>query len=99
MNHSNKIIEDYNEVMKGYNPKNNQTRNILSKYEKTKILGMRMEQLARNATPYVPIKDNKFDIGEIAMRELMERKLPFMISRTLANGKNEIYRLEDMIIN
>lgn len=95
---NNKIIQDYNEIVLAYDPKMNVTNKILSKYEKTKIIGLRMEQLARNAEPYVDIIDNKFNPQEIATRELLERKLPFMISRTLPNGKTEVYRLEDMII-
>lgn len=92
-----KAITDYNDVLREYDPKKNITNKILTKYEKTKIIGLRMEQLARNATPYVSI-DGKFDPSEIATRELMERKLPFMVSRTLPNGSTEVYRLEDMII-
>ena len=93
-----KVIQDYNELMKDYDPRKNQTKAILSKYEKTKIIGMRMEQLVRNATPYVTIKDGAFDPTEVATRELMERKLPFMIQRTLPNGKTEVYKLEDVMI-
>lgn len=95
-----KIVEDYRDIIKSYNPKNNITNNILSKYEKTKILGLRMEQLARQADPYVDVDMNKpFDPAEISLRELRERKIPFMICRTLPNGKKEYYRLDDMIIN
>lgn len=93
-----KLIDDYNELMHSYDPSKNITKNILSKYEKTKILGLRMEQLAREASPYVSIKNKIFDPYEVALRELNERKLPFMISRTLPNGKVELYRLKDMII-
>ena len=93
-----KVIEDYQEMIGNYDPRKNISKNILSKYEKTKIIGMRMEMLARNATPYVEIIDNKFDPYEIAMREFNEGKLPFMVRRPLHNGKKELYRLEDMII-
>jgi DNA-directed RNA polymerase subunit K/omega len=93
-----KGIPDYNELMKDYDPNKNSTKPILSKYEKTKIIGFRMEQLARGAEPYVEIIDNAFEPGEIAMRELKERKLPFMVRRTLPNGQHEIFRLCDMLI-
>lgn len=94
-----KIIEDYKDIIKAYNPKLNITNNILSKYEKTKIIGLRMEQLARQAEPYVDVDTTKpFDPFEISQRELRERKIPFMICRTLPNGIKEYYRLEDMII-
>jgi DNA-directed RNA polymerase subunit K/omega len=94
-----KVIEDYKDIIANYNPTKNKSKNILSKYEKTKIIGFRMEQLARNAEPYVEVSDkNSFDPYEIAVRELRTLKLPFMICRTLPNGEKEYYRLEDMII-
>jgi DNA-directed RNA polymerase subunit K/omega len=94
-----KIVEDYRDIITQYNPSNNITKNILSKYEKTKIIGMRMEQLARSASPYVKIDQNeKFDPFKIANQELKERKLPFMIARKLPSGICEYWRLEDMII-
>lgn len=93
-----KVVPDYNELMVNYDPKKNTTKPILSKYEKTKIIGFRMEQLARGAEPYVEIHDRQFEPSEIAMRELQERKLPFMVRRTLPNGQTEIFRLCDMLI-
>ncbi len=93
-----KIVEDYNDIMTNYDPRQNITKNILSKYEKTKILGMRMEQLARSAKPYVDIKNREYDPYKIAQEELMSRKIPFMICRTLPNGKKEYWRLDDMLI-
>jgi DNA-directed RNA polymerase I, II, and III subunit RPABC2 len=91
--------KDFNDIASSYNPEKNKTMNILSKYERTKIIGMRMEQLARSSRPYVNIDPSKtFDPYEVAMTELHERKLPFMICRTLPNGEKEYWRLEDMII-
>lgn len=94
-----KIIEDYKDIIARYNPKSNRSKNILSKYEKTKIIGLRMEQLARGADAYVEIDTKvKFEPFNIALEELTTRKLPFMICRTMPNGEKEYYRLEDMII-
>lgn len=93
-----KIIQDYNDIIASYNPRNNITKNILSKYEKTKIIGMRMEQLARNSAPYVTVEPGNFNPLKIAEQELMERKIPFMVSRKLPNGIVEYWRLCDMLI-
>jgi DNA-directed RNA polymerase subunit K/omega len=98
-----KIFEDFDDIINDYKEnlkkKKNITKPILSKYEKTKIIGMRMEQLARSATPYIDIKNMKtYDPFRIAMEELHSRKLPFMICRTLPNGKKEYWRLDDMMI-
>lgn len=92
-----KIIEDYNDIIKQYDPKNNVTRNVLTRYEKAKIIGMRLEQLARGAPVYVDVPD-KSDLRTIVLMELEQRKIPFMIARTLPNGKKEYWRIDDVIV-
>lgn len=87
-------LEDINST---YEPKKNITRNIMTKYEKAKIIGMRMEQLAREAMPMVDTHGCA-TIRDIAIRELDEKKLPFMVARTLANGKKEYWKLADLIV-
>lgn len=91
------VAQDYADVMRSYDPSKNRTRNILSKYEKVKILGIRAEQLQRGAEPLIAW-DRDFDPREIAIEELKQRKTPFMICRKLPDGTREYYRLEDMII-
>ena len=92
-------VEDFHDITAKYDPDSNKTMNILSKYEKTKIIGMRMEQLARSATPYVSVDPSRpFDPYEIATQELHARKIPFMICRTLPNGEKEYWKLDDMLI-
>lgn len=92
------IIEDYNDVIKNYDPNKNSTRNVLTKYEKVKIIGLRAEQLQCGAVPYVEFDKNNFSPIDIAMKELYSRTLPFMICRTLPNGDKEYWRLDDMMI-
>ena len=94
-----KVIEDFNEILQQYNPKKNVTRNVLTRYEKAKIIGMRLEQLARGAVPYVEVPRNKeINLRSIVVMELEQRKIPFMIGRSLPNGTKEYWRLDDMII-
>ena len=91
----------YDELIKSYDPANNISRNTLTRYERTLIIGMRLEQLARGAKSFVDISDLKGDkrnIREIAERELKQKAIPFMIVRTMPNGDKEYYRLSDMII-
>lgn len=92
-----KIVEDYADIIQSYNPSANVTRNVLTRYERTKIIGMRLEQLARGAPPYVEPPE-RADLRSIVEKEMQERKIPFMIARTLPNGKKEYWRLDDMII-
>lgn len=91
--------KDFNDIMDSYDPSKNLTKNILSKYERVKILGLRSEQLQRGADPYIQLDTSKqFNPREVANEELRQRKLPFMIKRTLPNGADEYWRLDDMII-
>ena len=91
------VIEDYNDIMKTYDPSKNRTKNIMSKYEKVKILGVRTEQLQRGSLPLITW-DKKWNPREIAIEELIQRKTPFMICRKMPNGVKEYFKLEDMII-
>lgn len=99
-------IVDFKDILADYNPNHNTTTNRLTRYEKAKILGMRMEQLARGAPPLVdPLPKPPPDMGGptalvrlIAEQELQERKLPYMVQRRLPNGSREFWRLCDMFI-
>lgn len=91
-------MEDYNDIMARYDPNKNKTKNILSKYERVKIIGVRAEQLQRGAIANVKVDDENFNPVEVAKRELEERLIPFMVVRKLPNGTKEYWRLDDMII-
>jgi DNA-directed RNA polymerase I, II, and III subunit RPABC2 len=79
------------------NDSNHKTVPILTKYEKTRILGLRVSQLNEGAPRY--IKSNTIiDNNIIAEKELRHKKLPFIISRPLPNGKKEYWKLQDLEI-
>ena len=71
---------------------------ILTKYEKTKILGIRLKQLNNNATPYLSFDKPILDNYLIAIKELEEKVLPFIIKRPLPNNMFEYWRLQDLDI-
>lgn len=74
---------------------------ILTKYEKTRILGQRAKQINSGAKPYVQVNP-KFEMDgyTIAIKELEQKRLPFIIRRPLPNGASEFWKLEDLqIIN
>jgi DNA-directed RNA polymerase subunit K/omega len=74
-------------------------RYILTKYELTKVIGMRAEQLARGAEPLVNVDAfEAFDPISIAERELAARKLPFIVQRLLPDGKVETLNLEHAVM-
>lgn len=71
---------------------------ILTKYEKTRIIGLRITQLNEGARPLIETQNEILDNHIIAERELHEKVLPFIIMRPLPNGKKEYWRLEDLEI-
>jgi DNA-directed RNA polymerase I, II, and III subunit RPABC2 len=71
---------------------------FLTQYERTKIIGMRANQLSQGARPYIAIPEYMTDVGEIARLELSERRLPFIISRPMPDGSHEYWRLSDLLI-
>ena len=71
---------------------------ILTKYEKTKILGLRAKQLNNGATPYVKLNSNVIDGYLIALKELEQKKIPFIIRRPLPSGASEYWHLQDLEI-
>jgi DNA-directed RNA polymerase I, II, and III subunit RPABC2 len=71
---------------------------FLSIFEKTKIIGMRTNQLAQGARPYIIVPDHITSVQEIAKLELEQRKLPIIIKRHMPDGTYEKFRLSDMII-
>jgi DNA-directed RNA polymerase subunit K/omega len=89
---------DIDDFLKNYEElkTQNTTSNKLSKYEKTLILGLRAQQLTLMAQPLIDIPKNIDSVIEIAEMELNQRKLPFIIKRTL-DTHNEFWKLEDMI--
>jgi DNA-directed RNA polymerase subunit K/omega len=76
---------------------NHRTFPILSKYEKTKIIGLRVAQLNKGAEPYVTLKTKLIlDNSLVAEKELHEKRLPFIIMRPLPNGKSEYWNVNDL---
>ena len=71
---------------------------IMSKYEKTRILGQRAKQLNSGNKPFISVPKNIMDGYLIAHEELMQKKLPFIIRRPLPNGGSEYWRIKDLEI-
>jgi DNA-directed RNA polymerase I, II, and III subunit RPABC2 len=69
---------------------------FLSKYERTRILGERAKQINDGAKPFVATDPSVIDGYLIALKELEEKKLPFIIRRPLNNGASEYWKLKDL---
>ena len=75
---------------------NHKTLPILTKYERTKILGQRAKQINNGDKPYVNVPEKVIDSYSIAELELKQKKIPFIIRRPLGNGTSEYWRLSDL---
>jgi len=91
-------IEDINVFNKNYKKllKENKSSNILSKYEKTKILSKRCEQLESGCLPLTSNYETFNNVYDIALEELNNKKIPFILKRFI-NNKYEYFKLNDLI--
>jgi DNA-directed RNA polymerase subunit K/omega len=71
---------------------------FLTQYEKTHVIGKRANMLSQGARPYVDVPPHITDVSDIARLELEQRRLPFIICRTMPNGTHEMWRLADLLI-
>uniref|UniRef100_A0A6C0DWU7 Uncharacterized protein n=1 Tax=viral metagenome TaxID=1070528 RepID=A0A6C0DWU7_9ZZZZ len=71
---------------------------LLTKYEKTKVLGMRLKQLNSGCKPYISTTEKIIDNNIIAQMELEQKVLPFIIQRPLPNNTFEYWKLQDLDI-
>jgi DNA-directed RNA polymerase I, II, and III subunit RPABC2 len=87
-------ILTYNDVLENIKKKPKKTIPLLTKFERARILGVRLQQLAYGAKPRVDTTNLK-SITDIVQQELIQRKIPFIIRRTLPNSTYEDWKLEE----
>lgn len=97
------LVQEWCDVMAGYAKTKNRSHPKLTKYERAKIIGVRAEQLARGATPFVDLTTDSrgqvvFDPIATAERELMARRLPFVVVRRMPDSGRELWRLADLVV-
>jgi DNA-directed RNA polymerase I, II, and III subunit RPABC2 len=71
---------------------------FLTKFEKARVLGERAKQINDGAQPFVKLTTNAIDGYLIAMAELEQKAIPFIIKRPLPNGGCEYWKLKDLEI-
>jgi len=71
---------------------------FLTNYERTKIIGLRANQISKGAVPFISVPSHVTDVKEIARIELEQKRLPFIIKRPLPNGTFEYWRLSDLLL-
>jgi DNA-directed RNA polymerase subunit K/omega len=77
---------------------NHRTYPFLTNFEKTKIIGLRANQLSKGSAPFISVPKHITDVKDIAKLELEQKRLPFIIKRPLPNGQFEYWRLTDLLI-
>ena len=84
------FYKDYKSMKQKY-----KTKSILSKYEKTRVLSERTQQLANGSISYLKNPESYTTIYDIALEELKQKKLPFIVKRSMTNSF-ELWKLEDL---
>jgi DNA-directed RNA polymerase subunit K/omega len=77
---------------------NHRTYPFLTHFEKTKIIGLRANQISKGSSPFIAVPKHITDVRDIARLELEQKRLPFIIKRPLPNGEFEYWRLTDLLI-
>lgn len=99
----NQITTDkYNDnvdILKNYDSlkKNNKSSNRMTSKEKTKIIGIRAQQIATNAKSTIEFPKYITNSLDRAEYEFNLKKTPFIIKRLFAD-RYEYWKLEDMIL-
>lgn len=92
--------ENLTTFIKNYdtNKKKYKTSNVLSKYEKTKILCERAQQIEDGSPPYIANFERFTTSYAIAVEEMNQKKIPFIVRRSMPHSNHyEYWKLKDMI--
>ena len=95
-------IEDVSKINEQLNKEDRISKPIMTIYEFDKIMGMRTQQLASGAMPFVNtgtgkiVVSSNMELRNIALQELEEGRLPYIVERVLSNKKKEYYRVCDL---
>jgi len=81
---------------------NRTTLPYFTKYEQVVLIGTRAQQLAEGARALISLdgmltSDPQF-VWNVAEKEILERKLPFIIHRRLPNGISEYWNISELMI-
>jgi DNA-directed RNA polymerase I, II, and III subunit RPABC2 len=75
------------------------TTRFLTKYEKARIIGARALQISKNAPIMVEVESGEWDPLKIAEKELIARKIPFIIRRYLPDNSYEDWKVDELIFD
>ena len=93
------LNDDILHFQKNYasNKKNNISRPYLTKFEKTKVIAERAQQISNGSKSLLKNPMAYNSPYEMALEELRQKKIPFIIKRPVANHF-EYWKLDDLHI-
>ena len=98
-NQINDLIDEFDDLKATYQSmlvrRDRKTIPILSKYERTRVVGERAIQISMGAPPLVEVGNLENPV-DIALKELREKKIPYIIRRPLPNGTYEDWRVDEL---
>lgn len=99
MQKSKVIFDDYSKVISNLD-KEKVSKPIMTKYEFDQIISLRANQLALGSPAFINIAEmtikSNMEFRKVALRELQEGKLPYILKRPLPNNRFEYYRIRDL---
>jgi len=68
----------------------------LTKYERARVLGLRAKQISNGADAFIEVPPGMISGHKIAIEELNNKKIPFIIRRPIPNGGSEYWKINDL---
>lgn len=73
------------------------TKPFLTKYEKTRIIATRAQQISNGSMPLIEFDQSKsVESVELAIEELRQKKTPLIVRRNLPNGYYEDWKVDEL---
>mgnify|MGYP006292676215 CR=1 FL=1 len=93
------IIDDLQKIKT--DPKDHHSLPMMTKYEFNQLISLRVTHLSRGAVPFVQLPENhsiqtNMNLRKIALQELKEGKLPYLIKRPMPNNRIEYWKVKDL---
>ena len=91
-----KILPINSDYIKYYS-KTKKTSPFLTKFEKTKLIGIRAQMISNGSEPVVNVPVHIHDSIAIAELEFEKKCIPLFVKRYISDNEYELWRPEDML--